>query len=151
MQNEFFIFVNTADVSEYQWPFNFCWDNKLTGGGGQGGEGWWISKRKDIYLALKSTSMVLKRLKSVVFVRSYCSGSTRMCNMNRKSGSVDFIRWLNRLGQIVSYDEISSIKTKLADDQTSQREARKLVPDNIQLSLFVAFVYDNCDHNIESI
>ena len=71
--------------------------------------------------------------------------------MNRKSGSVDFIRWLNRLGQIVSYDEISSIKTKLADDQTSQREARKLVPNNIQLSLFVTFVYDNCDHNIESI
>ena len=41
------------------------WDNKLTGG--DWGEGWWISKREDIYLALKSTSMVLKRLKSVVF------------------------------------------------------------------------------------
>ena len=71
--------------------------------------------------------------------------------MNRKSESVDYIRWLNRLGQIVSYDEISSIKTKLADDQANQREARKLVPNNIQLSFFVTFVYDNCDHNIESI
>ena len=60
--------------------------------------------------------------------------------VKRKSGSVDLILWLNRLGHTVSHDEINSIETKLAEDQA-----------NIQPSVFVTFVYDNCDHNIESI
>ena len=56
--------------------------------------------------------------------------------MKRKSGSVDVICWLNCFGHTVSYDEISSIE---------------FVPNNIQPSAFVTFVFDNCDHNIESI
>ena len=71
--------------------------------------------------------------------------------VKRKSGSVDLILWLNCLGHTVSYDEINSIETKLAEDQANWREPRKFVFNNIQPSVFVTFVYDNCDHNIESI
>ena len=58
---------------------------------------------------------------------------------------------MNRLGHAVSYDEINSIETKLTEDQASRREPRKFVLNNIQRSVFVTFVYGNCDHNIESI
>ena len=71
--------------------------------------------------------------------------------VKRKSGSVDLIRWLNRLGHTISYDEINSIETKLAEDQANRREPRKFVPNNFQPNLFATFVYDNCYHNIESI
>ena len=71
--------------------------------------------------------------------------------VKRKSGSVDLIRWLNRLGHTVSYDEINSIETKLAEDQANWRELRKFVPNKIQPNILVTFVYGNCDHNIESI
>ena len=39
----------------------------------------------------------------------------------------------------------------MAEDQANRREPRKFVPNNIQPSVFVTFVYDNFDHNIESI
>ena len=71
--------------------------------------------------------------------------------VKRKSGSVDLVRWLNHFGHTVSYDEINSIETKLAEDQVNRLEPRKFVPNNIQPSVFVTFVYDNCDHNLESL
>ena len=71
--------------------------------------------------------------------------------VKRMSGSVDLIRWLNCLGHTVSYEEINSIKTKLAEDQANWKEPRKFVPNNIQPSIFVTFVYGYCDHNTESI
>ena len=71
--------------------------------------------------------------------------------VKRKSGSVNLIPWLSHLRHTVSYDEINSIETKLAEDQANRREPRKFVPNNIQPTVFVTFVYDNCDHNIESI
>ena len=57
-------FLGTGDVSEYQWPFN-CGSGERKG---RGGGGRLINKQKDIYLALESMSMVLKRLKSDVFI-----------------------------------------------------------------------------------
>ena len=71
--------------------------------------------------------------------------------VERKSRSVDLIRWLNRLGHSISYDQINSIENKLAEHQANRREPRKFVPYNIQSSVSVAFLYDNCDHNSESI
>ena len=35
--------------------------------------------------------------------------------VERKSRSVDLIRWLNRLGHSISYDQINSIENKLAE------------------------------------
>ena len=71
--------------------------------------------------------------------------------VKRKSRSVDLIRWLNHYGHTISYNEINSIETKLAEDQANRREPRKFVPNNIESSFFVTFVCDNCDHKIESI
>ena len=36
--------------------------------------------------------------------------------VKRRSGSVDFIHWLNRLGHTISCDQINSIENKLAED-----------------------------------
>ena len=69
----------------------------------------------------------------------------------RKTASISVIRWLNRFGHIISYDEVSAVETKLAEDQIRNVNIRKYVPNSIQPSTFVTFVYDNCDHNAESI
>jgi hypothetical protein len=71
--------------------------------------------------------------------------------IKRKTASVDVIRWLNRLGHVISYDEINSVETKIAEDQIRQVSIGAYVPNNIQPGTIVTFVYDNCDHNIESI
>ena len=72
-------------------------------------------------------------------------------SVKRKTGSVSVIRWLNRFGHATSYNEINAIETKLAEDQVRNITFRIYVPNNIQPSVFVTFVYDNCDHNAESI
>ena len=54
------------------------------------------------------------------------------------------------MGHSISYDEVNLMETKLADDQ-ARMISREFVPTNIQPSLFVTFVYANCDHNMESI
>ena len=69
----------------------------------------------------------------------------------RKTASISVIRWLNRFGHIISYDEVNAVETKLAEDQIRNVNIRKYVPNSIQPSTFVTFVYDNCDHNAESI
>lgn len=71
--------------------------------------------------------------------------------VKRRTGSVSVIRWLNRFGHIISYDEVNALETKLAEDQVCNEDFRNYIPNNIQPSTFVTFVYDNCDHNAESI
>ena len=66
--------------------------------------------------------------------------------VKRKTGSVITTRWLNRFGHSVSYDEINAIETRLAEEQLASQNARRYIPNNIQPSTFVTFVYDNCDH-----
>ena len=39
----------------------------------------------------------------------------------------------------------------LAEEQLNNQNARRYVPSNIQPGMFVTFVYDNCDHNADSI
>lgn len=72
-------------------------------------------------------------------------------SVKRKTGSVSVIRWLNRYGHCISYGEINATETKLAEEQVHIQSARRYVPNNIQPGFPVTFVYDNCDHNAESI
>ena len=68
-----------------------------------------------------------------------------------KTGSVSVIRWLNRYGHCISYDEINATETILAEEQVHMQTTRRYVPNNIQPGLPITFVYDTCDHDAESI
>lgn len=72
-------------------------------------------------------------------------------SIKRKTGSRNVIEWLNRLGHSISYKEVNVIETFFAEEQSNLQEPRKYLPNNIQPSTMVTFVYDNCDHNAESI
>ena len=69
----------------------------------------------------------------------------------RKTGSKFLINSLNRLGHSISYDEINNVETSFAELQSQQQNHRSFVPNNIQPSTFLTFVFDNCDHNPESL
>ena len=71
--------------------------------------------------------------------------------VKRKTGSVSTIRLLNRFGHCISYDEINATKTMLVEERLINENARRYLPNNIQPDMFVTLVYDNCDHNAESI
>ena len=74
-------------------------------------------------------------------------------SVKQKIGSVSVIRWLSRYGHCTSYDEINATETKLARDQVHMQTTRRYapIPSSIRPGLPVTFVYDNCDHNAESI
>ena len=74
-----------------------------------------------------------------------------VCDIKRIKGSVDAVRWLNRVSHSISYDKINALETKLAEEQVNNQTNTSLAPTNIQPSIFVTFCYDNCDHNMESI
>ena len=66
-----------------------------------------------------------------------------------KSGSKEVIEWLNRF---ISYDEVNAVETKLAMDESKRSQNNAAyVPSVITPSTFVAFIWDNCDDNYESI
>ena len=69
----------------------------------------------------------------------------------RKTGSKFLINCLNRLGHSISYDEVNNIETSFAEKQFMYQNYQAFVPNNVQSSIFVTFVYDNCDHNPESL
>ena len=71
--------------------------------------------------------------------------------IKRTTGSRKVIQWLNRFGHSISYKEINIVETHLAEEQTRIQDDRPYVPNNIQPHTMVTFVYDNCDHNTESI
>ena len=60
------------------------------------------------------------------------------------------ISCLNRLGHCLSYCELLRIETYLAETE-SKREYQLYVLNIIQPSKCVSFVFDNCDHNPESL
>ena len=68
-----------------------------------------------------------------------------------KTDSVSTIRWLNRFGHSISYDEINGTEATLAEEQLNNENVCRYVPNNIQPGMFVTFVYDDCDHNTESL
>ena len=65
------------------------------------------------------------------------------------SGSKDVINWMNRYGHTISSDEVNLVETNTAETQASIL-SRAFVPRIMQSSTFVTFVFDNCDHNLES-
>ena len=69
--------------------------------------------------------------------------------LKRKTGSKDMTRCLNHLGHCLSYCELLRIEIYVAETE-SKRGYQLYVPNNVQLSQFVSFVFDNCDHNPES-
>ena len=71
--------------------------------------------------------------------------------LKRKTGSRKIIQWLNRFGHSLSYKEVNVVETHLAEEQSNHECHKRYVPNNIQPSTMVTFVYDNCDHNVESL
>ena len=65
------------------------------------------------------------------------------------SGSKDVITWMNRYGHTISSGEVNLVKTNTAETQASIL-SRTFLPRIMQPSTFVTFVFDNCDHNLQS-
>ena len=58
---------------------------------------------------------------------------------------------LNRFGHSISYDEVNNIEMFFAEMQANEQSHQSFFSNNIQPSTFITFVYDNCDHNPETI
>ena len=69
----------------------------------------------------------------------------------RKTGSKFMINSLNRFGYSISYDEVNNIETFFAEMQANEQSHQSLVPNNIQPSTFITFVYADFDHSPETI
>ena len=69
----------------------------------------------------------------------------------RKTGSKFMINSLNRISHSISDDEVNNIETFLAEVEASEQSHQSFVPNKIQPSTFITFVFDNCDHNPETI
>ena len=61
----------------------------------------------------------------------------------RKTRSRLMLDSLNRLGHSISYDEVNNVETSFAEVNVKNQSNRSFVPNNVQPSLFVTFVYDN--------
>lgn len=71
--------------------------------------------------------------------------------IKRKTGSKDVLKWLNRLGHGISYDEVNVLETFLADQAVFNQTNRAFCPSSVQPSFFVTFVWDNNDINPDSL
>ena len=69
----------------------------------------------------------------------------------RRTGLRFLFDVLNRMGHSISYDEVNNVETSFAEHQMHHQSRRSFVPNNIQPSTFITFVYDNCDHNPETL
>lgn len=69
----------------------------------------------------------------------------------RKTGSKQMIECLNKLGHSISYYEVNRFETSLAEQESRHASLTSFTPSNVQPSTFISFVYDNCDHNAETI
>ena len=66
-------------------------------------------------------------------------------------GSRLMIDCLNRFGHTISYHEVNTLKTAFAETQIHNQLLHSSVPPRVQPSTFVTFVFDNCDHNPETL
>ena len=69
----------------------------------------------------------------------------------RITGSRLMIDCLNRLGHTISYHEVNSLETAFAETKIHNQMLQSYVPPRVVPSTFVTFVYDNCDHNPETL
>ena len=71
--------------------------------------------------------------------------------IKRQTGSKEMVTWMNKLGHGISYDEVSSVETFLADESINHQEMKSYCPSSVQPSVFVTFVWDNNDINPDSL
>ena len=72
-------------------------------------------------------------------------------NIKRRTGNKAVITWLNRNGHCISYTDVGLVETKFVDDQVQLCSSSGYVPSVMQPSVPVIFVWDNGDHNPESV
>ena len=63
----------------------------------------------------------------------------------RKTGSRLKLDSLNCLGHSVFYDEVNNVETSFAELKVKNESNRLFVPKNVQPSLFVTFICENCE------
>ena len=52
---------------------------------------------------------------------------------------------LNCLGHSVFHDEVNNVETSFAELKVKNQSNRLFLPNNVQPSLFVTFIYENCE------
>ena len=70
--------------------------------------------------------------------------------LRRKTGSKEIVTCLNRLGHSLNYDELLRLETNIAEKESSLSSI-DYIPSQIEKENFVTYVYDNCDHNPETL
>ena len=65
----------------------------------------------------------------------------------RKTGSKEILKWLNRFGNCISYDEVTYLETFLATEEMKYQAIKSFYPSSVQPSIFVTFIWDNNDIN----
>ena len=55
------------------------------------------------------------------------------------------------MGHSVFYHKVNNVETSFVEHQIHHQNHRSLVPNNIQPSTFITFVYDNCHYNPETL
>ena len=91
-----------------------------------------------IYCILRGRVKTVKHTQLGIFVK-------------KKTKCKQIAEALNRLGHCISYYEINALETAYADSQVSHQLSRAYIPTGVQPSTFVTFVFDNCDHNLETL
>ena len=71
--------------------------------------------------------------------------------VKRKTGSRLLTECLNRLGHTISYHEANSLETDFSKKHVKHQLVRAYVPPAVQPPIFRTIVYDNCDHNPETL
>ena len=69
----------------------------------------------------------------------------------RKAGSKLLIECLSKLGHSVSYYEVNRFETFTAENESKNACSQNHVPNNVQPSSFVTFIFDNRNHNPKTI
>ena len=68
-----------------------------------------------------------------------------------KTGSVEIITVLNKLGHGISYSQLEEIEAGIAEVQMKAVENGTLLPSNCQLNIFTTFAFDNNDLEEETL
>ena len=70
--------------------------------------------------------------------------------LKRKTGSKEIVTCMNRLGHSLFYSELLELETNIAEKESSTK-SQDYIPKKVEKENFVAYVYDNCDHNPETL
>ena len=70
--------------------------------------------------------------------------------LKRKTGSKEIVTCTNRLGHSLCYSELLELETNIAEKESSTK-SQDYIPKKVEKENFVTYVYDNCDHNPETL